>query len=132
MFKKNEIYSDELSSKFNWKKNSFVNCKIDLDENETIELIKQLGENKKYSSENQFNLEELLIKSRQLNSLKSLRLIDQQIEDLPKKISSSIESVNLSGNLLNKNEKIQWKDLSKQIQVKTFFSNEVRFSPIDF
>ncbi|CAF1137171.1 unnamed protein product [Adineta ricciae] len=99
MFKKNEIYSDELSN-----------------ENETIELINPLGENKKFSTESQFTLEELLIKSRQLNSSKSFRLIDQQIETLPKRISSSIESVNLSANLLNKNEKIQWKDLSKQIQ----------------
>ena len=110
----------------------FVNCKVDLDENETIELINQLGENKKFSSENQFNLEELLIKSRQLNSSKSLRLIDQQIESLPKKISSSIESINLSGNVLNKNEKIQWKDLSKQIQVKNFFNEKFVFLRLIF
>jgi len=63
------------------------------------------------------NLEELLRKSRQLNSSKSLRLIDQQIENLPTNQNSTIENLILSCNKLGKYSQIDFTKIPNHLQV---------------
>jgi hypothetical protein len=77
------------------------------------------------------NLEELLTKSRQLNSSKCVRLIDQQIESLSTKKNQSIESLILSCNKLGKSEEMNWKQLPNHLQVFLFDfknKNKIKFS----
>ncbi|CAF1118107.1 unnamed protein product [Adineta steineri] len=109
MFHTNDTYSDEIEN-----------------ENQTIESVHQLGENKKLKNENENNLEELLIKSRQLKSSKSLRLIDEQIENISTKKNSTIQSLILSCNLLDKNQQIDWTKLPKHVHHLELSGNFVK------
>jgi hypothetical protein len=115
----NEIYSDQYESILilNKKRNLSLRNKNFLGENQNIQLVYQLDENEKLKSENINNLEELLRKSRQLNSSKSLRLIDQQIENLPTNKNQSIESLILSCNKLGEKNQIDWTRLPNNLQV---------------
>jgi len=73
-------------------------------------------------NENENNLEELLRKSRQLISSKSIRLIDQGIVNLPTKRTDPIETLILSCNLLDKTKQIDWNKLPKDLQVLIYFN----------
>ncbi len=74
------------------------------------------------------NLEELLRKSHQLNSSKSIRLIDQQIENLSTKKHQSIEKLILSCNKLGKTNRINWSHLPNHLQVFLRLFSIKRFS----
>jgi len=84
-------------------------------------------------NENENNLEELLRKSRQLISSKSIRLIDEGIINLPTKRNDPIESLILSCNLLDKTKQIDWNKLPKHLQVFIDFNlSTKRLNSIDF
>ncbi|CAF1342525.1 unnamed protein product [Rotaria magnacalcarata] len=95
----NEIYSDEYQS-----------------ENETIKLVCQLNENEKLKNENVNNLEDLLIKSRQLNSSESIRLINENLEYLSINKKKSIKNLILSCNQFGLTNNINWTHLPKNLQ----------------
>ena len=63
----NEIYSDQYQS-IQFLNFLLTNKRENLDENFDIELVRQLGENEKLKSENVNHIEELLIKSNELNA----------------------------------------------------------------
>ena len=78
-----------------------------LGENDRINSVRQLDWNDKGNIN---NLEEL-------NSSKSIRLIDQQIQNLFSRKNQSITNLVLSCNQIGKNEEINWKLLPNHLQV---------------
>ena len=84
-------------------------------------MVVQLNEIGKGKNDNENNLEELLRKSDQLNSSKSIRLIDQNLQEILLKKNSSIEKASFSCNRLGKSHSAIYKSLPKHLQVFLFF-----------
>ena len=88
-----------------------------LDTNDDIELVCQLDERDNNSVEYANQLEDLLRKSRQFNSSKSIRIIDQQIENVELHSNRSIESLVLTCNKLARDKPIDWTQLPNHLKV---------------
>ncbi|CAF4361514.1 unnamed protein product [Rotaria sp. Silwood2] len=94
-----DVYSDQYQSEY-----------------ENLELVRQLDDNEKLKNGNVNNLEELLKKSRRLNNSKSIRLIDEKLENFSTRKRQSIENFNLSCNQLGLSNQFNWAQLPKNLR----------------
>ncbi|CAF4010245.1 unnamed protein product, partial [Rotaria sp. Silwood1] len=90
--------------------------KLYLDEYENVELVRQLDDNDKFKTDNINNLEELLKKSRRLNNSKTIRLIDEKLENLSNQKIQSIENLILSCNQIRISNQFNWTHLPKKLR----------------
>ena len=84
---------------------------------DALELVRRLDRYGKTKDENVNEVEQLLIQSRQLNSARSIRLIDQGIEKIPSTDQQRKTHWNLSCNRLGRDHAIDWNALPIDLQV---------------
>ncbi|CAF1253611.1 unnamed protein product [Rotaria sp. Silwood1] len=94
-----DVYSDEYQNEY-----------------ENVELVRQLDDNDKFKTDNINNLEELLKKSRRLNNSKTIRLIDEKLENLSNQKIQSIENLILSCNQIRISNQFNWTHLPKKLR----------------